>query len=85
MESFRKALGLGEDQFDAIKRFLEVQFMLHFGAMPAAPGAQPQQVVQPTPAPSIEQVEPTPIPEPEEEIKEEVKEEIKEEVAEEVK
>ena len=80
MESFRKALGLGEDQFDAIKRFLEVQFMLHFGAMPAAPGAQPQQVVQPAPAPSIEQVEPTPIPEPEEEIKGEVAEEVKEEV-----
>lgn len=84
MESFRKALGLGEDQFDAIKRFLEVQFMLHFGAMPSTAGVQPEAMVQPSPAPSVEQVETPSIPEPEqpdevEEIKEEAKAEPKEE------
>ncbi len=59
MDSMRKALGLSEDQFDAIKKFLEVQFMLHFGAMPS--GAVPPeagQVIPPAP-------QPVPPPQPE--------------------
>ncbi|MDA8163087.1 MAG: acetyl-CoA decarbonylase/synthase complex subunit delta [Desulfobacteraceae bacterium] len=50
--ALRKALGLTEEQFGAIKHFLEAEFMLHAagGVQPAAPTAVPAAPVSPGPS-----------------------------------
>lgn len=67
LSALRKAMNLTEDQFEAIKRFLEAQFVLHLGA---PVGMQvPSQVVQPVsaavapaPQPPSEPVQVQPLP-----------------------
>ncbi len=76
--ALRKALGLDEDQFEALRRFLEAEFLLQLGqagAMaPAPPAPEPVPAPAPEPAPAaseaVESVsEPAPAAEPE--VKEE--------------
>ncbi len=55
LEALRKVLGLSDEGYEALKRFLEAEFLLHMGtpvpvAQPAPPQPAPQPVAEPTPA-----------------------------------
>jgi len=68
LDALKKALGLSDEQYEALRRFLEAEFMLFAGTVSeAAPAAAAAPIVEPTPVPSPE---PTPATAVEEKIPE---------------
>ncbi len=74
LDALKKALGLSDEQYEALRRFLEAEFMLFAGgepqAVPAAPPSEPAPAPQPEPEPTVATREPVaeappPPPEPE--------------------
>ena len=55
LDALKKALGLSDEQYEALRRFLEAEFMLFSGgvpqAVPAAPTVEPASAPQPESAP----------------------------------
>lgn len=51
LDSLRKVLGLNEDQFEALRRFIEAEFILHMGAAAEALRARAPEVPQEAVAP----------------------------------
>ena len=55
LQALRKVLGLSDEAFEALRRFLEAEFMLHMGGIPVA--AKPAVAVE-APAPGVEEAAP---------------------------